>query len=1221
MLDVTRLKAELNHIHRGLLLIGASQHGASIFHELRAATQGGTNAALVWQALFADCLRVVHAAIAADDEVRDEEVDAIYDMVFSVARHYAAAAPSYREYSAIDLDSVRPFLASYAADGGTFGWMAKNRWPGLSLCRRAAAVGERAPLERYERIITWLIDAACGIGGVDESDPRWQGRMTELAELRRELALASDSTSTDVDLRERAFLSSTRVFMSVQQASSVFDDDPWDVETVHADARATFERMVDRATTPSQHGDRGRMLLVLGDSGAGKTHLLRAFRRHVQEKAFGFVAYVQMQSNSEDYARYVLQHVVDSFAKPYAGPGAGTGLQELASGLHRLVGGSLGERVAGLRTSEDIEGVDEVIDGLVDDLLGESDLATFDPDLLRVLLHALRPNPRVTNRVYKYLRCEDMTAHDRKWIGGVAPRTGADDPSRMIRELGRLAWTTQQAALVLMVDQAELAGFEVNAAVTFRRAIDALHKVVSELPSSVAVIACLGDLYTNVRPQLTKSAIDRLENDPPPERLSFNRSYPEIQAIVAKRLAWLFAEHSAMHRAETPVYPIPDALLRGLVNRRTRDVLDECHAFQERCANSGRIVELAEASPAPPPPPPPSTTDLDRIAAAWNDAQHAAGIAIPDEEDAVLTLLVAGLRSCAVQTGRTIDVTMRDEHAIVTVTDGATTSALTIAVTDKGPQRRAFTNQVERLRAAAGSTTPVAVRTVPFPGGEVSSKTIAELLKHGGRRELLDEVTLRTLAAYQQFRPDVPPERIAEWERRDRPIAILEPIARILDLEPIAPPPPAVTRPVEPVPAKPAVPAEAPPTPTTAHSTTLHVGTGAGFRAEPKTIEMQSLVRHAGVLGTTGSGKTTLALNLVEQLLERDVAVVLVDRKGDLAGYAQPDWWERSADPERAQRLAAGCDVRLFTPGTAGGRPLSLSVIPDLAGVPAHDRSREVQHAAGALVGMMGFGEGSRDRARRALLVQAIETLAERRAPAQLEHVIELLETRDNDLVARVSRFSERLFESLVQDLETLRLNDGVWFDPSAEALTAEVLVGRRPDGKTPLSIVSTRFLGDIERVQSWVVHLIGTLNRHVMRAPTSHLQLVLMLDEADLYMPAVAKPPSKEPLQDLLRRSRAAGLGVLLASQSPADFDYRSRDLVNTWFVGTVREATAIQKLQALFEHRPAAAGKLATLEPGRFIMLQDGSVGELTRAPSLLYTTPLDEARMLALAAAQRR
>jgi hypothetical protein len=396
MLDITRLRAELGQIHRALVVIGAGVHGRTLIDDLRAKASGGTNAALVWHALFADCLRVVHAAVSADNEVRDDEVEATYDMMFSVARHYASASPAYRELSAIDHDGVRPFLAIYASDPGPFGRLAKDRWPGLALCRRAATIGDRAPLERYERVMTWLIDAACHVGGISPTDKRWRGRITELDELRRELANAALTKRTETDLREHAFLSPSRVFASVQQASSVFDDDPFDVESVHGEARATFERMVDRATTPSQHGDRGRMLLVLGDSGAGKTHLMRAFRRHVQEKGLGFVAYVQMQSSSDDYGRYVLQHVVDSFAKPYAAAGR-TGLQELASGLFRLVGGPLGERIEMLAGTDDTQSVDDEIDKLVDTLLLEADLATFDPDLLRVLLHALRPDARVTN--------------------------------------------------------------------------------------------------------------------------------------------------------------------------------------------------------------------------------------------------------------------------------------------------------------------------------------------------------------------------------------------------------------------------------------------------------------------------------------------------------------------------------------------------------------------------------------------------------------------------------------------------------------------------------------------------------------------------------------------------------------------------------------------------------------------------------------------------------
>ena len=49
---------------------------------------------------------------------------------------------------------------------------------------------------------------------------------------------------------------------------------------------------------------------------------------------------------------------------------------------------------------------------------------------------------------------------------------------------------------------------------------------------------------------------------------------------------------------------------------------------------------------------------------------------------------------------------------------------------------------------------------------------------------------------------------------------------------------------------------------------------------------------------------TALALTLIEQALERDVPVILLDRRGDLSGYANPAWWQRAGDRARAHRGA-----------------------------------------------------------------------------------------------------------------------------------------------------------------------------------------------------------------------------------------------------------------------------------------------------------------------------
>jgi energy-coupling factor transporter ATP-binding protein EcfA2 len=1264
MLDNTRLRAELMHIHRTLSVVAANTQGNDIIDVLRRSV-GGTTAALLWQSLFADCLRVAHCAVAADAVIKDQEIEALYEFLFSAARHYASVMPaSYGEFAAIDEESARGFLERYADDRGPFGHGASLRWPGLKLCHRAAELGDPEALERYQRMMTWLIDEACQIGGVSESDMRWRGRVDDLSELRRTLAHDSRVKPPSVDLRVQAFLTPSRVFAAVQQAFSIFDVDPFDVESIHKETRAVFEQLVARATTPSQHSELGRLLLVLGDSGAGKTHLLRGFRRYVHEYGRGFVAYAQLHSGADDYARYLLHHVIDSLARPYSGPaGERTGLHELASGLSRLVGEPLRSRIERLvddtwETSESLAGY---VNTLVDELLKQADLAPFDSDLLRVLLYALHPDHRMTSRIYKYLRCEDMNTHDRRWIGDAVPRTGKDEPHRMIVSLARLASVTQNAAFVIMVDQAELAGFEASTAAVFRRAIDALYRVVSEVPSAVGVVACLSDLYDQVQTELTMSAIDRLEKDPPIQRLLINRSYAEIEAIVSRRLSWLFAETGAVHREEEPVYPIPEAGLRGLTNHRTRAILEWCHEFQARCAAAGRMVELESKPEGVEKKPPLADADLDQIVAAWNDASLASGIELPDEEEEILAVIGAAAKACAEENNLSLTMPPRKNDVLrIEFVGGAQRAEIALAVTNSSYHGGSFTTQIETLRRTAGKATPVAVRTLEFPRGPTSAKVIAQLVKAGGRKANIDASTLRALAAFQRFRPAFPPSRVLAWRRRDRPVSNLPGIAQIFDLdrlgiavpgrsptpsnEPQAAQPAAVYRGAAPATSQAGV-AKPPKTGSggpgtgksvkaspagaatsagkaearvSASASQLRAGTSTSFQAEARTLELDSLFRHVAILGGPESGKTTLALNLIEQALERDVAVVMVDRKGDLAGYARPGWWQHTAEPERARRLAERLDVRLFTPGAHRGRPLSLPVVPDLSQIPEPERERMVHHVAVALAAMMRLGDSTAGAARRSILTHAIAVLAERKIVGGLVELIALIEDQDDDLVARFSRYDERLFKRLIQDLETLRTTDAELFDPKVEPLTADVLVGRAPGGKVPLAIMSTRFLGDVERIQAWVAHLVAGLARPAGTAAGAERRVLLMVDEAELFMPAgTAKSPSKEPLQDLLKRTPGAGPGVMLVSQSPADFDYRSREQIHSWFLGRIADRRSLEKMKQIFESKPAIRGKLSTLESGRFVMLQGEGVADLQRAPSLLRTEQLVETELMALAA----
>jgi hypothetical protein len=217
---------------------------------------------------------------------------------------------------------------------------------------------------------------------------------------------------------------------------------------------------------------------------------------------------------------------------------------------------------------------------------------------------------------------------------------------------------------------------------------------------------------------------------------------------------------------------------------------------------------------------------------------------------------------------------------------------------------------------------------------------------------------------------------------------------------------------------------------------------------------------------------------------------------------------------------------------------------------------------------------------------------------------------------------SGKLRRDLVAQLDSLRHRNASLFEAGGETLNMERLLGigpyARSDGRTRLSIIYTGFLGDNENILFWVSQFLSEALRFCQRNPNDELQAVVMFDEADLYIPANSKPATAEPLQSLLKRARSAGLGIMLATQSPGDLDYKSRDQVTSWFIGRVREDTALRKLRAAFASDsgldPARA--LPNQTVGEFHLVQEGHVRSMKAQRSLINAeqVPFDRIEQLA-------
>jgi len=367
---------------------------------------------------------------------------------------------------------------------------------------------------------------------------------------------------------------------------------------------------------------------------------------------------------------------------------------------------------------------------------------------------------------------------------------------------------------------------------------------------------------------------------------------------------------------------------------------------------------------------------------------------------------------------------------------------------------------------------------------------------------------------------------------------------------------------------------------------------------------------------------------LIEQLLLSGIPAILIDRKGDLCSYADNLRWHQPAPDEAAEarriKLKECVDVALYTPGDPRGRRLSIALVPEgIVELSSIEREQLTGYAATALCQMMGYNlRTAKPKSMQAILKCAINVLAQI-APAEkvtIEELVRMLDEQDPSLLNAVGKLDVKLFAKLVNDLETLRLGKGRLLESDAERLNIEMLLGLgafQRKGRMRLSIISTKFLGDEHDVLFWVAQFLVELGRWTSRHPQKVLQAVVMFDEADLYLPAMRKPATKEPMEHLLKRARSAGLGIFLASQNPGDFDYKCRDNIRTWLLGRIKEDQSLKKMRPMLqEFREDISARLPSQSIGQFHLVREGQVERLRGQRSAIDLQQLPEEKILTLA-----
>jgi hypothetical protein len=372
-------------------------------------------------------------------------------------------------------------------------------------------------------------------------------------------------------------------------------------------------------------------------------------------------------------------------------------------------------------------------------------------------------------------------------------------------------------------------------------------------------------------------------------------------------------------------------------------------------------------------------------------------------------------------------------------------------------------------------------------------------------------------------------------------------------------------------------------------------------RALGERVELDSrdLVTHGLIVGMTGSGKTGLAVVLIEEVLRRGVPVLAIDPKGDLANLALTEaaspeaeaaWRKGLADwgltPDDAAALRAKRDVLILTPGSTAGVPANVLQSLDAPTTPfdsaAEDLRDEIASVASGLLTLVGIDADPLRSREAVLLANLIENAWRAGKGLTLESLVGAVADPPFDKMGALpleTFFPASDRRKLAMSLNALLASPTFEVWRQGEPLDVERLL-RAPDGRPRLSIVYTAHLSDGERlfVTALLLDKVKTWVRR--QSGTSDLRALLYMDEVFGYFPPhPADPPTKRPLLTLVKQARAQGLGVVLATQNPVDLDYKALANMGTWLVGKLQTERDRERLRDGLVGAGADASVIETL------------------------------------------
>jgi hypothetical protein len=362
--------------------------------------------------------------------------------------------------------------------------------------------------------------------------------------------------------------------------------------------------------------------------------------------------------------------------------------------------------------------------------------------------------------------------------------------------------------------------------------------------------------------------------------------------------------------------------------------------------------------------------------------------------------------------------------------------------------------------------------------------------------------------------------------------------------------------------------------------------------------DSRDLTTHAVCIGMTGSGKTGLCIDLLEEAAIDNIPAIIIDPKGDITNlllafpeltkenfspwvdpdeanrkgmsteeYAaqQAEMWKKGLadwgqDENRIKMLRSNVDFFIYTPGSEAGAPVSILHSFDAPSISWEDDSEfireQIQGNVSAILGLIGVEADPINSREHILLSNIFEYFWSKNQNLDIAKLI--LSIQDPPFRTLGVFEIDTFFPKKDRMALSMKLNSLIasptfknWLEGNPLDISGFI---SNKDGKIRHSIFYIAHLSDSERMFFVTLLFNQIISWMRKQSGTNSLRTLVYMDEIFGYFPPVSNPPSKRPLLTLLKQARAFGVGVVLATQNPVDLDYKGLTNAGTWFIGRLQ-------------------------------------------------------------------